>query len=62
MQLNLKHKAQAIKLVFDNQEIAVVDEFKYFGSYVGSTTKNVKTRIALAWGAFNKIRSILKAQ
>ena len=62
MKLNLQHGAQAIKLVSDNQGIAVVDDLKYLGSYVGSTTKEVNTRIALAWVAFNKLLSILKAQ
>ena len=31
MQLNLQHRAQAIKLVSDNQVIAVVDDIKYLG-------------------------------
>ena len=61
MQLNQQQSATTTKLVSDNQEIAVVDDFKYLGSYVGSTTKDVNSRISLAWLAFSKLRPILKA-
>ena len=61
MQLNQQQSATTTKLVSDNQEIAVFDDFKYLGSYVGSTTKDVNSRISLAWLAFSKLRPILKA-
>ena len=51
MQLNQPKDANITKLVVDGQEIAVVDDFKYLGSHVGSTEKYVNTRIALAWVA-----------
>ena len=38
---------------------AIVDEFKYLGSYMGSTDKDIRNRIALAWAAFAKLRPIL---
>lgn len=43
------------------QEVAIVNDFKYLGAYVGSTNKDVKVRIGLAWVAFHKLKSILKA-
>ena len=61
IQLNVHQGTTFTKLVSENQEIAVVDDFKYLGSYVGSTEKDVNARIALAWVAFNKLRPILKA-
>lgn len=47
------------KLVSDNQQIVVVDDFKSLRSYVGSTAKDVSARIALDFS--NKFRPILKA-
>ena len=48
MQLNQPQDATTTKLFSDNQEIAVVNDLKYLGSYVGSTAKDISTRIALA--------------
>lgn len=39
----------------------MVDEFKYLGSYVGSTEKDINNRIGLAWTAFAKLKPILIA-
>ena len=61
MQLNQPEGAIATKLVSDGQEIKVVDDFKYLGSHVGSTVKDISARIALAWVAFAKLKPILKA-
>ena len=61
MQLNQPKDANITKLVVDGQEIAVVDDFKYLGSYVGSTEKDVNTRIALAWVAFARLKPLLRA-
>ncbi len=49
-------------LHIDGQPIKIVDDFKYLGSYVGSTDKDVNNRIALAWGAFNKLITLLTAR
>ena len=61
MQLNQPKDANIKKLVVDGQEIVVVDDFKYLGSYVGSTEKDVNTRIALAWVAFARLNPLLRA-
>ena len=61
MQLNQPQGPTTTKIFSDNQEIAVVNNFKYLGSYVGSSAKDASTRIALAWVAFNKLKPILKA-
>ena len=42
MQLNQSKDANITKLVVDGQEIALVDDFKYLGSHVSSTEKDVK--------------------
>ena len=41
MQLNQPKDAYITKLVVDGQEIAVVDDFKYLGSNVGSTNSTL---------------------
>ena len=51
--------AQVNPLTIDGQDIAIVDDFKYLGSHMASSEKDVNTRIGLAWGAFNKLRTIL---
>ena len=43
------------------KQFNIVDEFKYFGSYIVSTERNVKIRIRLAWAAFAKVKSILRS-
>ena len=48
-------------LVIKGQRIKIVDDFKYLGSYVGSTERDVKVRIGLAWPAFAKVKSILRS-
>ena len=45
-------------LAIKGQPINIVDDFKYLGSYVGSTERDVKVRIGLAWTAFDKLKSI----
>ena len=49
-------------LLIDDQPIKIVDEFKYLGSYMGSTDKDVHNRIALAWVAFTKLKPILTSR
>ena len=61
MQLNQPKDANITKLFVDGQEIAVVDDFKYLGSHIGSTEKDVSTRIALAWVAFARLKPLLRA-
>lgn len=46
----------------DGQDIAIVDEFKYLGSYMGSVDKDINNRIALAWATFIKLKPILAFQ
>ena len=48
-------------LVIKGQQINIVDDFKYLGSYVGSTEHDVKVRIGFAWAAFAKVKSILRS-
>ena len=58
MQLNQPKDANIKKLVIDGQEIAVVDDL----IYLGSTEKDVNTRIALAWVAFVRLIPLLRAE
>ena len=43
-------------------ELRSVEDFKYLGSWVESTEKDLKIRKALAWQALNKMRSIWKSK
>ena len=62
MRLNIPEDAvPAPALTINGQEVAIVDDFKYLGAYVGSTSKDVNVRIGLAWVAFNKLKTILRA-
>ena len=47
-------------LFIKSQPINIVNEFKYLGSYVRSTEREVKVRIGLVWAAFAKLKSILR--
>ena len=46
-------------LTVNGQPIAIVDDFKYLGSYIGSNNKDIKVRISLTWSAFAKLKPIL---
>ena len=41
--------------------IKVVKDFKYLGSYIASTEKDIEIRIGKAWGAVNQLDSIWKS-
>ncbi len=49
-------------LLIDNETVKIVDDFKYLGSHMASTDKDISARIALAWVAFVKIRTILTSR
>ena len=53
--------ASAAKLSIDNQDIEVVEDFKYLYLFVGSTEHDVRVRIGLAWTAFAKLKTILRS-
>jgi exonuclease III len=61
MRLNQPEGAPAPNLVIDGEEIAIVEDFKYLGSYVKSTEHDIEVRIGLAWGAFAKLKTILRS-
>ena len=48
-------------LAIKGQPINIVEDFKYLGSYIGSTELDVYVRIGLAWAAFFKLKSILRS-
>ena len=41
--------------------IKQVNNFKYLGSYIGSTERDIKIRIAQAWSALNSMNTIWKS-
>jgi hypothetical protein len=49
-------------IMIDNQPVEIANEFKYLGSHISSTEKDVNSRIALAWVAFDKLKDILRAR
>ena len=52
-------KSATTNFVVKGQPIAIVDDFKYLGSYIGSTNKDIEARIGLTWSAFAKLKPIL---
>ncbi len=64
MRLNLSRgfypatSADGYTLNVDDNHFEVVEDFKYLGSYIGSTEKDVSNRIGLAWAAFAKLKPI----
>jgi len=45
----------------DGSELERVDDFKYLGSWVDNSNKDIKTRKALAWNACHKLKIIWKS-
>ena len=54
--------AASTNLVLNGQKIEQVDDFKYLGSYVGSTEHDVRARIGLAWTAYWRLDKILSSK
>ena len=44
-----------------NNEIKIVDNFKYLGSWMQSTEKDFNIREVLTWSAVNKMKKLLKS-
>ena len=53
MSINQDINTRKIKSLKD-QNIKVVEDFKYLGSYIGSTDHDVNILIAIAWAALNR--------
>ena len=58
MHLNINDQICNDNFVVNGQPIAILD-FKYFGSYNGSTNKDIEARISLIWLVFAKLKPIL---
>ncbi len=41
--------------------LKVVEDFKYLGSYIASTERDIEIRIGKAWGALNQLDKIWKS-
>ena len=48
-------------LVFNDQPINIVDDFKYLGSYVGPIEHDVQVWIGRAWAPLSKLKSIQRS-
>ena len=59
MRLNVNDQIRNDNLVVNEQPIAIDDDFKYLGSYIGSANKDIEARISLTWSAFAKLKPIL---
>jgi len=46
-------------LVHDGHQISTVEDFKYLGSCIRSSERDIEMRIGLTWTAFEKLRHIL---
>ena len=60
--INQPNNAKLSPLLLNNEEIEVVDDFKYLGSYIGSVENDVQKRIALAWVAYWRLDSIFTSK
>ena len=60
MSINQDINTRKIKSLKD-QNIKVVEDFKYLGSYIGSTEHDVNILIAKAWAALNSMKTIWKS-
>ena len=47
-----------VKLVTQEEELEKVEDFKYLGSYIMSTSQDIKVRKAKAWAALNSMSKI----
>ena len=45
--------------LFNEQPMAIADDFKYLGFNIDSTNKDIEVRIGLTWSAFAKLKPIL---
>ena len=54
MAFNQKETSKLATLTGD--DIEIVTDFKYLGSYVGSSEKDICIRISLAWQAMDKMK------
>ena len=56
--LSLNQKEVPKTTTVEGINIECIDDYKYLGSWIGSTEKNVGIRKALAWKASNKLSRI----
>ena len=59
--LALNQQNMPILTTTDGRNLECVSDYKYLGSWIGSTEKDVKIRKALAWKASNKLSKIWKS-
>jgi hypothetical protein len=57
MRFNLPVNSNIPAPTINGESIAVVNVFKYLGSYMSSSEKDVNNRITLAWVAFHKLKN-----
>ena len=61
MSFNHNEKTKSISKSLNGENIKKVDDFKYLGSYIGSTEHDINIRIAKAWAALNNLNIIWKS-
>ena len=61
MSFNKNKKTKSIIKCLNGENIKKVDDFKYLGSYIGSTEYDINIRIAKAWAALNNLNIIWKS-
>ena len=57
----IKYNQQGSIHTLSGDPLKAVDTFVYLGSEIASTEKDIKTRIAKAWGALNKLNVVWKS-
>ena len=61
MSFNQNEKTTSIIKSLNGENIKKVDDFKYLGSYIGSTEHDINIRTAKAWAALNNLNIIWKS-
>ncbi len=55
------HSDEVRIMTRDGSQLEIVQDFKYLGSWIDSTEKDIKIRKAEAWRALNKLNKIWKS-
>ena len=57
----LYNQAEAELVTLDGKKLKQVEDFKYLGSWIASSKRDMEVRIGLAWKALNKMDKIWKS-
>ena len=59
--LRLNAKKTTVLKTLDGLSLALTEDFKYLGSYIGTTKRDIKVRKSLAWQALHSLKKVWKS-